>query len=88
LRKEFTLVALGSLAAVLLLPLADVSRSFRHYLTSAGVVALGLCLLWILVGIVLAIPERTRRYGQAFLITSVLMLLASFTLCSQGTGLL
>ena len=42
----------------------------------------------LLIGIVLAIfgksQSQTRKYGQAFMIMSVLMLLCGFSLCSSG----
>jgi hypothetical protein len=88
--KELTRVVLISAAIILLLPIPFIEayHPLRDYMLGVGITALGIAMLWILIGFVMVLIDSTRKFGQAFLLTAAMLLLVSFTLCSTGGGLL
>jgi hypothetical protein len=84
MQKHLLRVGLITVAVVLILPLLFGPINLNDYQLSVGIVALGVALLEILVGLLMVIDPKTRQLGQAVLLISALMLLASFTLCSTA----
>jgi uncharacterized membrane protein len=51
-----------------------------------GLTALLLSLIYLIVGIILAIIKESRNAGMGMLLTAGIMLLVGFTVCSISTG--
>ncbi len=58
--------------------------SFKNYLEAFSVSTFAISLLLLLPAIAISIPQGTRKVGQAMLLSSAVLLLLSFTLCSTG----
>jgi uncharacterized membrane protein YdcZ (DUF606 family) len=88
LKKQFFRIAAVSAGLILFLPLFFMGQVNRleDYLLCAGLVSLGVGLLWLLVGLIFLISENSRKTGQAFLLTAAILFLASLTLCTTGAG--
>jgi hypothetical protein len=85
--NEFTKVMLINAGIVLLLPITMLRGGADGYLIGVGITAFFVALLELVLGIVLLFPTSTRKYGQAMLLTTGLLLLGSFTVCSTSGSL-
>lgn len=85
--KEFSRVGLITGLLVIALPLTMLGGGFESYLLGMGLTALGFACVMFFLGIILLLPKSSRNYGKAVLLTSGLLLLASFTLCSSTGSL-
>lgn len=84
MNKEFTKVVLVSLGVVLLIPVTMLRGGGDGYLIGIGITAFFVAIFELLVGFVLLFPGSTRNYGAAMLMTAGLLLLTSFTVCSNS----
>ena len=88
--KPISIVMICNLAAILLLFLSLYERSMNETLLSVGLGTLGFALLELVVGIFVSIAgtsgSKQRQYGQALMLASALLFIASFTMCTGGFG--
>jgi amino acid transporter len=85
LNEYFARLLILSFLISLLLPLGLGGASdFTTYQTTAGFIALAICLLSLIIGLVLRFRKRGKVKGKAWLWNSLVMLVLAFSLVSTA----
>ena len=85
LKEYFGRLLMISFLISLLLPLGLGGASdFTTYQSTAGFIALGICVLCLIIGLIMVVRKRSRERGKAFLWNSLMMLVLSFSLVSTA----
>lgn len=84
----FTKIAIANSLLLIIVFIFTYFTSHDDAFITTGLAAMIFCVLELIIGIIIAIASKSQsveiKYGQAFMLISVFLLLSSFTLCSQG----
>jgi hypothetical protein len=84
--KEFTRTAMIVGILTIVTPLLFGISALEDLLAGIAISALFYSVMSLPVGLILTLMRDSRPYGQALLLCSGILLLASFTLCSTGVA--